>query len=600
MYPLDVLEIVLGRGKSSRLYNALKLKTHLVYDFSAGSYALADPGLFSIGATLHPERLNQTLEAIGNELQRLTLEPIGKEEIEKAKTMVEADFVFGMEDMSGQARTLGFFQTMTGDMHDADHYLERLGQVSAPEITRVVRTYFRPDNLSVGILGPAGADIALDDKTLNTLFELPSSQESARSHTSPPSKTGARLVTLPSGMRLIIKENPALPEVSITGAFLGGTRLEKPEEWGISNFVAQMLTRGTSQRTLSDIASTVESWGARLNGFSGRNSIGISAKFLSKDLYAGLALMTDLIQNSDFPSHELTKVRADILAGIRAKKDRPMALLFDLFYKTLYPHSPYGHPVSGTRETIEAMKRADLMNWYRGIAFPANFVLSVVGDVDGDQLIPYVQTLFDGFPASDGRIPAIPLEPPLDGVRKAHIQRPGAQTHLVWGYLGAGLKSKENAPMALAKTVLSGQSGRLFYQLRDKQSLAYAVTAFRRPGPGTGAFGVYLACDPAKRHQAERGIKDQLISLREKGVTEKELSEAKAYLLGNMAIDYQTNGSQAMQMALDELYGLGYDDRERYMAAIQSVTREEIQAAVERIILPEKHVLVTVGPGEDL
>ncbi len=596
MYPLDVLEIVLGHGKSSRLYQRLKLNANLVYHFGAGAYGLADPGLFSIDAALHPERLNQTLEAIGDEIQRLALEPIGQGEIEKAKTIVEADFVFGMEDMSGQARTLGFFQTMTGDMHNADRYLERLKEVSAPEITRVVRTYFRPDNLSIGILSPSGSEIAVDNEVLVKRFETSGSHKPIPSLKDSVAETNARLVTLPSGMRLIIKENHALPEVSITGAFLGGTRLEKPGEWGVSNFVARMLTRGTAKRTLTDIASAVESWGARLNGFSGRNSIGVSAKFLSKDLYPGLALVSDVIRNSRFPIPEFTKVRADILAGIKAKQDRPMALLFDLFYKTLYPHSPYGHPASGTRETIDALKRADLMNWYRRIAFPANFVLSVVGDVNGDQLIPYVETLFNGFPASDGHIPVISPEPPLEGIRKAHIQRPGAQTHLVWGYLGADLKSIENAPMALIKTVLSGQSGRLFYQLRDKQSLAYAVAAFRRPGLGTGAFGVYLACDPAKFDEAEDGIRNQLARLRQKGVTEKELKQAKAYLLGNMAIDYQTNGNQAMQMALDELYGLGYTHREQYMDEIKGVTREEIQAAVERIILPEKYVMVTVGP----
>jgi len=596
MYPLDILEILLGHGKSSRLYKGLKMDANLVHDFDAGAYGLADPGLFSIDATLSPDRLNSALEAIGNEIRKLASEPISEAELKKAETIVEADFVFGMEDMSGQARTLGFFQTMTGNMNNADHYLKRLKQVTARDITRVVRTYFRPDNLSIGILEPSDKTISLSDETLMSLFKIPSSRKTQPSDGASGTAKKARRVTLPSGMRLIIKENHALPEVSMTGVFLGGTRLETPQEWGVSNFAAQMLTRGTAKRTMAEIASMVESRGAKLSGFSGRNSIGVSAKFLSRDFYAGLALVADVIQHSDFPLDELAKVKADILAGIRAKKDRPMALLFDLFYETLYPHFPYGHPASGTRETISNMDRADLMNWYRHIAFPANFVLSVVGDVDGEHLIPYVERLFNAFPASTGQIPDIPPEPPLKEVHKAHLKRPGAQTHLIRGYLGADLKSKANAPMALVKTVLSGQSGRLFYQLRDKQSLAYAVTAFRRPGLETGAFGVYLACDPTKLDEAERGIQNQLESLRQNGITKKELNDAKAYLLGNMAIDYQTNGSQAMQMALDELYGLGYNDRQRYMDEIKSVTLKDIQAAVREIILPKKYVVVTVGP----
>ena len=108
-----------------------------------------------------------------------------------------------------------------------------------------------------------------------------------------------------------------------------------------------MLTRGTPKRSADDIAGTVESWAGSLDGFSGRNSLGISGKFLSKDLYAGLELFSDLILNADFPDHEIEKVREDILAAIRAKKDRPTAQLFELFYKTLYPHYPYGHPATG-------------------------------------------------------------------------------------------------------------------------------------------------------------------------------------------------------------------------------------------------------------
>lgn len=596
MYALDVLEIILGHGKSSRLYKALKMKANLVHDFGAGAYALADPGLFSIEATLSPDMLNRSLEALAQEIRKLACKPVSQAELEKAKTIVEADFVFGMEDMSGQARTLGFFQTMTGDMNHADLYLERLQEVTAPEVRRVVRTYFRPDNLSIGILGPKGEALPLNKDASTKLFELSCPRKSAASHDEASAVKNAEMVTLPTGIRLIIKEDHDLPAVSITGAFLGGTRLERPGDWGISNFAARMLTRGTSQRSFADIASTVGSWGGQVNGFSGRNSLGVSARFLSKDLYAALALLADVVQNSTFPDPEIAKVKADILAGIRAKKDRPMALLFDLFYKTLYPHFPYGHPISGTQETIQDMTRDRVMDWYRQLVFPSNFVLAVVGDVDAESLIPYVETLFSDFPASPGGLPDIPAEPPLMEVREGHIRRPGAQTHLVWGYLGAGLKSSENAAMALIKTALSGQSGRLFIQLRDEQSLAYAVTAFRRPGLGTGAFGVYLACDPAKLNEAKTGISEQLEAVRQKGLTREELDEARTYLLGNLAIGQQTNASQAMQMALDELYGLGYTHRQRYREEIQSVTPEDIQAAAQKIILPEKHVIVTVGP----
>jgi len=222
----------------------------------------------------------------------------------------------------------------------------------------------------------------------------------------------------------------------------------------------------------------------------------------------------------------------------------------------------------------------------------------VVGDLKKDQLVPYVKTLFGAFPVSGNKIPVVAPEPPLTKFRKAHLNRPGAQTHLVIGYLGVGLKSRDNPPMALIKTALAGQGGRLFTQLRDKQSLAYAITAFRSPGLETGVFGAYLACDPSKTAVATEAIFKELDEIREKGLTKKELKGAKSYLLGNLLIGLQTNGSQAMQMALDELYGLGYNNLPKFIRDIKAVSLDDIKGAAQKIIVPGRYVLVTVGPGQ--
>jgi len=294
------------------------------------------------------------------------------------------------------------------------------------------------------------------------------------------------------------------------------------------------------------------------------------------------------------------KVREDILSGIKAKKDRPTAELFDLFYQTLYRHHPYGRPESGCEESIRAVTRSDLQTWYRSIAIPSNLVLTVVGDVNPEQVIPHVKALFAAFVPSDGKLPSVAPEPPLQKVRVAHIRRPGAQTHLIVGYLGAGLGSPLNAPMALIQTALAGQGGRLFRELRDEQSLAYAITAFRSPGLETGAFGAYLACDPAKIETATKGVLGELDRMREEGLTEQELDAVKSYLLGSLQIGLQTNGSQAMQMTLDELYGLGYNHLPVYIQEIEAVTPDAIRQAAREVILPEEYVIVTVGPGDGL
>jgi zinc protease len=596
MPALDLIEIILGHGKSSRLYSRVKMQQSLVRNIDAGAYALADPGIFSIDATLSPENLKDVLEAIESEIDRITREPLSVSDLKKAKAIAEADFVFAMENMSGQARILAFFETMTGDMHNADKHLARLKRITASDIRHVAGTYFRPENLSIGILVPKEADIALSEQQITAIFSRAHIETSHKKADYQESDMNPSKITLGNGLRLLVKENHTLPVVSICAVFLGGVRLEEPQPCGISGFVSEMLTRGTSMRTAAQIASTVESWAGTLSGFSGRNSFGVSAEFLSKDLYPGLELLSDVLLNPAFPESEIEKVREDILADINAKKDNPTAQLFDLFNKTLFPNHPYGHPRTGTEKSILSIKRSDLINWYRSHGVPSNFVLAVVGDVNKDQLVPHIKTLFGKLVASVDTSPEIRPEPPLADSREAHLGSPRAQVHIAVGYLGASLESKNNAPMALLETSLSGQGGRLFFELRDKRSLAYSVTAFRRPGLETGTFGVYMACDPSKLATAKEGIFSQLEKVRKEGLSEKELEAAKRYLLGNLKIGLQTNGSQAMRMALDELYGLGYGYLKQYIRDIEAVTLNDIKRAAKEIILPEKFVLVTIGP----
>ena len=596
MPALDLIEIILGHGESSRLYSRIKMQQSLVHNIDAGAYALADPGIFSIDATLTPENLKSALNAIEGEVDRIIREPFPASDLKKAKAIAEADFVFAMENMSGQARILAFFETMTGDMYHADQHLARLKRVTANDIRRVAGTYFRPKNLSIGILSPKESDITLSENQIRDIFTKTRSPTFLKKEESQESEINPSKTTLDNGLRLIVKENHALPVVSVWAVFLGGVRLEEPRPWGISGFVSRMLTRGTSTRTAAQIASTVDSWAGNLSGFSGRNSFGVSAEFLSKDLYPGLELLSDVLLNPAFPEPEIEKIRKDILADIRAKKDRPTAQLFELFNKTLFKTHPYGHPRTGTEKSIGAIKRSDLINWYRSHGVPSNFVLAVAGDVHKDQLVPHVKALFGNLVAPSGPPPEIRPEPPLKGMRKAHLEIPKAQVHLVVGYLGASLKSTYNAPMALLETALSGQGGRLFFELRDKRSLAYTVTAFRRPGLETGTFGVYMACDPSKLAAAKDGIFTELEKVRKEGLTEKELEGAKKYLLGNLKIGLQTNDSQAMRMALDELYGLGYGYLKQYIRDIESVTLNDIKQAAKKIILPKKFVFITIGP----
>ena len=593
----DLLETILGHGRSSRLYNKLKMEKNLVRSIDAGAYIMADPGLFSVEAELGADGVNNALDAIIEEITRIKNEPITETELLRARRIVETDFLSAMETMNGQSQTLAFFETMTGDMNKSDDYLEKLKKVTAEEIMKVADLYLTSGNLSVGIMTPEGSKTEISGDQIAGIFSAKSALYNQKiSKSSEKSEEETTKVILPNGIRLIIKENHRLPLASIRIAFLGGTRLEKTAEAGISALTAKMLTRGTTTRSASEIASTVEAWAGEIEGFSGRNSFGISAELLSGDLYNGLELLADLIRNPSFPEEEIAKAREDILMDIKAKNDDPVNQLTDLFNETLYHEHPYGHPMTGTEKSVNSIKRSDLIEWYKSLAVPSNMVITVVGDVQKEVFTGKAKDVFKGLDSSDLKVPVVLTEPPLKGIREVHSERQGEQVHIMIGYLDVALGSRENAVMTLVDTALSGQGGRLFTELRDKQSLAYSVSSFRRPGLETGAFAVYLACAPDKLKTAKKALFSELEKIKKKGLSAQELEDAKRYVLGNDAIEHQTNGDQAMRMALDELYGLGYDYYIGFNKEIAEVTLEDIKETLGRILIPDGYALVTVGP----
>jgi len=592
---LDLVGAILGDGKISRLNSRLRIDERLVNSISAGAYSLKDPGLFFISSELSSEHLGKVLRIIGEEAALLGKEPVSPQELERAINQVEADFLFAMESVSGQARTLGFFEMLGGGYQKVETYLSDLRAVGPADVQRVASRYLRPQNLSIGILLPSEAPFEVGTDEIAAFFEPALDREAAEKGEAVSNPVSMKV--FPNGMRVIVKENHDLPVFSATGVFMGGSRLEPPDKAGLSKFTARMLTRGTRNRTMKEIASTVDGWAGQLEGFSGRNSFGLSGRFLSEELYPAMLLFSECLLQPVFPEEEVEKVREDLLAAVRAKEDRPTAQLFDLLQATLYRHHPYGKPETGTAESVAGIRREDLLDWYKRMAFPSGLVIAVVGDVRAEDLFTFLETLFSSFTAAPDGLPEVSGEPALLEPRRAHLERPGSQTHLAVGYLGVSVKDPANAPMALVDGILSGMGGRLFRELRDKESLAYSVTAFRRPGLETGLFAVYLACDPAKTVTAREMIFNELAKLREAGVSEEELAASKRYLLGQLAIGRETNGSQAMQMSLDELYGLGYDHQDRFIEAIGAVTTVDIQRAVQSVFRPDGCVVVSVGPG---
>ena len=591
---LDALSQVLGGGEPSRLVQKVKLEMGLVHSIYASSYTPKDPGAFIIGGTLPAENVGRALEAILEEVNRLRTEGVTPEELHRVKVNIESDLIYNRQTVQGQAGKIGYYEVTAGDVQFEKEYMRRIALLQNEDIQEVLKKYFKPLQLTISILAP-------NEKTdFFKNLSLKSSAEKLRLDEVLIEKNPSLFKTvLDNGIRLIVKENPSIPIVTIQVSFLGGVRFEEEFQNGINSFLAVMVTKGTRNQNSLEIAKKVERMAGSLNGFSGYNSFGFTFTFLSQHFEEAFNLLTEVIREPSFDKEEMEKRRRLILASIQQQEDDLGRLVFKLFRKTLYEKHPYRMDTLGTPDSIRRLTQKDLKEYYQRIAVPENMILTVVGDVDQKQVLVAVKKGFGDLKRESLRIPSISQELPILKKRRAEIAKMKEQAHFVLGFLGVSFHHPDSYALTVLNAVLSGQGGRLFRELRDKESLAYALDFMAHPNLDPGFIGVYMGTHPNKLETAIEAVLRELEKVKVEGVTEEEMDRAKKYLIGNFEIGLQTNGAQANQMSLDELYGFGFDHYQKYPQEIQKVTKEDVNRVAKQYFNIESYAIAIIRPPLD-
>ena len=594
---LEVLALVLGHGESSRLESTLRRDRELVNDAFAYAYAPRDPGLFVLGAATRPAEQEAALDGLLDEALRLTREQVSDEELARARATLEADTIYGKETMQGRARKIGYFEAMGAGAAGEAVYLRAVQTLTPEALMDVARRYFVPENLSIVSVGPQA--------NAPTAERLIARVAPAFARRAPTPKTLGKVTggilehRLPSGGRLFIVPDSGSGVVAMRAVFLGGQRYEDVRRAGISNLAAQLLTRGTRGKSGDEISREVENMAGALGGFSGRNTVGIAGEFLAKDADRGLALLADCVLHPSFKEVELERERRRVLEQLRTEADHPSSVVFRSFHETLYPTHPYRLPLLGDPRSIATLSRRALLDWASRYLQPEQMVLAIVGDVDPERVRLLAEQLFS-TPSGKSVEPPKPARDPLieTGPRQVFQALDKRQAHVVYGFPGTTLQAPDRYTLELLATVLGGQSGRLFMEVRDKRGLAYRVSASSVDGLDPGYFAIYVATSPENLGVAVGAIEDELEKLRSKLVPKEELERAKRYLVGAHDISLQRRSSLASTIAFQAAYALGADSHLRYAEQIEKVTAADLQAAAVRYLDRRRAVIATVRPDD--
>jgi len=590
---LDLLSMVLGSGDSSRLYRNVKDRLDYVYTISTSAYTPLDPGLFFVDATVETERIEDAIGSISSELQRMRAFGPSEVELERARVNLLANQVYEKETMQGQARKIGYYESLGGGVEAEAAYLEKVKRATPEDLQRMAQKYLQPEHVNIAVLLPE--DERPDLQAASLLTALTAVGDGGRKLVGTPIRDGISGYVLPNGLRVIVKPNHSIPLVAMRLSFNGGQLGETEETQGLTSFLAEMLERGTQQRSAAQLAAEVEGIAGSLGGFSGRNSFGLTAEFLTDSLDIGLDLFADVLLHPAFPPDEIEKVRTERLAALKRREDRLSLQAFELFAKELFIGHPYRFPLIGNEASLERLEREELARYYATYAQPTNGVLSIVGDVEPDAIVEaFASKLSDWQGPEKVELPARKLPPEPQGPREVSLEKNKSQVHILLGFAGLALDDPDLAALDVLTQILSGQGGRLFLELRDRKSLAYSVSAFSIEGIDTGSFGVYIASAPEKLEEAIEGLRRELRRILEEPITAEEVERAKGFLIGTQAVSLQPYGTQASLLSLEELYGLGAAHYLDYEKRIQAVTLDDLQRVAERVIRLDRPLIAIV------
>jgi zinc protease len=601
-YPaLQVIESLLSRGKTSRLYKGLvegaEIASAAGADHTAGRY----PGWLAIQVELLPGKDRAEAEKLVlAELARLRDTPVPAAELKRVQHGIVASYIFGRESAMALANSLASAVT-TDDLDFAKKYLPRILAVTPADVQRVAKKYLAAESRVVvwsvppakGKAAAGNGPRAVSGAAGRHRGRSPQRAEGAAGF----SLAKAQRHVLPNGLVLLLFENRRLPIFEAHAAVHDAHLYEPDDKLGLASLTGSLLDEGTSKRTGAAVAELIENVGGALS----LSSSGGSVRVLAPDRKLGLELLLECLTQPSFPKDAFQRIRAQTLAEIADQETQPDARAAQAYRAAVYGKHPLGRPDLGTRKSVSGLTVADCAAFHRKVFVPNNATLALVGDFDSKEVLAEVRRLTAGWKKAPLERPKLPaVEKPAKFTRIILPFPQASQLHFFMGHVGVRRDNPDYYKLLVMDYVLGtgpGFTDRLSSRLRDREGLAYTVSASITNSAGTepGAFTCYIGTDKENFAKVKRLFLEELNRIRKERPTAAEVADAKTYLLGSQLLQFGTNAGIARQLLAIERYGLGMNYLEDFRKAVAAVTPADVQVVAQKYLSPERMVLVAAG-----
>jgi len=407
-------------------------------------------------------------------------------------------------------------------------------------------------------------------------------------------------ITTPGGLEAWLVEEHNIPFVSLELRFRGGASLDAPGKRGATNLMVGLLEEGAGDMDARAFARATESLAASFRYDVSDDTISISARFLTENQEDAVSLLRESLVNPRFDEQAIQRVRAQVMSNIRSSLKDPRDLAGMAFDKLVYGEHPYATPLNGTAESVSSLERQDLLDAHKATLARDRVFISAVGDITEDELKSLLDDLLGGLPETGAPLPE-PAEVNLPGgVKVVDFETP--QSVAMFAQPGIDRDDPDFFAAYILNHILGGGSfeSRLMQEVREKRGLTYGVYSYLADRYGAQLWMGSVSSANDRIAEAVKVIRDEWARIRDNGVTEQELQDAKTYLTGAYPLRFDGNGPIADITVAMQMENLPTDYILNRNAMVEAVTLVDVNRVAQDLLDPSRLTFVITGQPKGL
>lgn len=406
---------------------------------------------------------------------------------------------------------------------------------------------------------------------------------------------------LSNGIRVLTEKRSHTRALSIGIWVTVGTRDEKKQDMGLSHFLEHLVFKGTKKRNAFKIAQELESVGGDLNAYTTKEYTNYHCTVLKEDWEIGIDVLADLVCNMNLKSKDLEIEKGVILQEIAMSEEQYEDIIFDYFYEHAYSDNPLGYPILGNIKTIAGVNKKKIDTFYQSKYSASNILISASGDLDHEAFCRKCEELFKNKKKT--KVKNYRKAPDFHAFKKHYVKN-SEQAHLLVGFEAPGFKSPFRFEAFIVNSLLGGgMTSTLYQSVREKKGLAYSIYSSFNTQIDCGLISIYAGCDPKNLNQVYNLIIKELKALKEKGITQKQLSSFKKQVIGSIILGSEDVESRMTSLGVNEMVFSKYRPVDLVIAEIDKISLKSVNDWIHKEMfngdkknIEDKLGIISLGP----